>query len=275
MRRSPSTALMWPWRWPCAATCKSMWSGSKCSSSGCGVVYLGIPLTVWVMFASFLAAFIMLNHTRLGAHIYATGANYNAARLNGVPVENIIRITLVLSSVFIAIGGMVATARSGITILFGSTNALNTSDAFLAVLLRAGSRFSAAAARLNKSCWPSCFWPSSSNGYKPYGSSHRRLVCHSRCCVISSLSFWALRAPGPPKPKPDPTSRNRRMQTKTLEIRQPIFERRNLSKSFGAVQAVRKVSWEVFPGEVTALVGDNGAGRSTADQIDQRCFDQR
>ena len=50
-------------------------------------------------------------------------------------MENIIRITLVLSSVFIAIGGMVATARSGITILFGSTNALNTSDAFLAVLL--------------------------------------------------------------------------------------------------------------------------------------------
>jgi ribose/xylose/arabinose/galactoside ABC-type transport system permease subunit len=93
---------------------------------------LGIPLTVWVMFASFLAAFIMLNYT---AHIYATGANYNAARLNGVPVENVIRITLVLSAVFIAIGGMVATARSGITILFGSTNALNTADAFLAVLL--------------------------------------------------------------------------------------------------------------------------------------------
>ena len=39
LRRSPSTALMWPWRWPCAATCKSMWSGSKCSSSGCGVVF--------------------------------------------------------------------------------------------------------------------------------------------------------------------------------------------------------------------------------------------
>jgi ABC-type sugar transport system ATPase subunit len=53
------------------------------------------------------------------------------------------------------------------------------------------------------------------------------------------------------------------MQTTTLEPRQPIFECQNLSKSFGAVQAVRQVSWEVFPGEVTALVGDNGAGKST------------
>lgn len=36
-----------------------------------------------------------------------------------------------------------------------------------------------------------------------------------------------------------------------------------MSKHFGGVQALNKVSLDVFPGEVVALAGDNGAGKST------------
>lgn len=44
---------------------------------------------------------------------------------------------------------------------------------------------------------------------------------------------------------------------------QVILETINLEKSFGAVHAVRTVSWKVYQGRVNALVGDNGAGKST------------
>ena len=49
----------------------------------------------------------------------------------------------------------------------------------------------------------------------------------------------------------------------TLPSKTPILELRGISKAFGAVQAVNKVSWQIYPGEVAALVGDNGAGKST------------
>lgn len=48
-----------------------------------------------------------------------------------------------------------------------------------------------------------------------------------------------------------------------MSDRAPILSVRGVSKHFGAVQALNKVSFDVYPGEVVALAGDNGAGKST------------
>ncbi len=43
----------------------------------------------------------------------------------------------------------------------------------------------------------------------------------------------------------------------------PLFEARNISKSYGHVNALMDVSFEVRHNEVVGLLGDNGAGKST------------
>ena len=41
-----------------------------------------------------------------------------------------------------------------------------------------------------------------------------------------------------------------------------LLSLRGISKNFGAVQAIQNVNLDVVDGQVTALIGDNGAGKS-------------
>jgi simple sugar transport system ATP-binding protein len=43
----------------------------------------------------------------------------------------------------------------------------------------------------------------------------------------------------------------------------PILEARGISRSFGHVRALQDADFDIMPGEVVALIGDNGAGKST------------
>jgi simple sugar transport system ATP-binding protein len=47
----------------------------------------------------------------------------------------------------------------------------------------------------------------------------------------------------------------------------PLLEARGVSKYFGSVNALQDISLQVYPGEVTCVLGDNGAGKSTLIKI--------
>jgi rhamnose transport system ATP-binding protein len=53
----------------------------------------------------------------------------------------------------------------------------------------------------------------------------------------------------------------------TVTKTSPILALSHVSKSFPGVRALHDVSFSLYPGEVTALIGENGAGKSTIVKI--------
>jgi simple sugar transport system ATP-binding protein/D-xylose transport system ATP-binding protein len=47
----------------------------------------------------------------------------------------------------------------------------------------------------------------------------------------------------------------------------PLLDGRGIAKSFGPVEALRRVDFHVMPNEIVGLAGDNGAGKSTLMKI--------
>ena len=43
----------------------------------------------------------------------------------------------------------------------------------------------------------------------------------------------------------------------------PILEVQNISKAFGGVQALARVGFDLFPGEIFGIIGPNGSGKTT------------
>ena len=57
---------------------------------------------------------------------------------------------------------------------------------------------------------------------------------------------------------------------RTADTSETVLECIALTKRFGGLTAVDSMSMDLRRGEVLALVGDNGAGKSTMVQIDLR-----
>ena len=77
-----------------------------------GTGYLfGIPVPVWIMAITFIAAWYLLNHTRLGRYIYALGGNETATRLSGINVDRIKIAVYAISGFLSALAGLIITSR--------------------------------------------------------------------------------------------------------------------------------------------------------------------
>ncbi len=73
----------------------------------------GFPVPTIVALVLVLIVYIMMEWTRFGRHIYATGGNPRAAKLSGVRTEWLNIAAFILSGLFAALAGLLLTARLG------------------------------------------------------------------------------------------------------------------------------------------------------------------
>lgn len=73
--------------------------------------FAGIPYTVLVVGIIAVIAHLFLSRTRYGRWIYAVGANPNAARISGIPVERTILMTFLISGACASVAAMMYASR--------------------------------------------------------------------------------------------------------------------------------------------------------------------
>jgi ribose/xylose/arabinose/galactoside ABC-type transport system permease subunit len=82
---------------------------------------LGVPYSIWLLFAMLLLVGWVLGKTKFGRHVYAIGGSAPAARLAGIPVSLRRMQIYVLSGLGSAIAGIVLAAYTGAGVAYGAT----------------------------------------------------------------------------------------------------------------------------------------------------------
>jgi ribose transport system permease protein len=73
----------------------------------------GVALPVYYLLALALVTWYVLEHTRWGRYLYATGGNPEAARLAGVRTARIVWLSLFLAAIFAGLAGVLESAEIG------------------------------------------------------------------------------------------------------------------------------------------------------------------
>ena len=72
-----------------------------------------VPVPALIFVAAAIIAYLVLRYTRFGQHVYATGGNPKAAKLNGIPTGRVIFSVYVIVGFMCGLAGFLLSARLG------------------------------------------------------------------------------------------------------------------------------------------------------------------
>lgn len=189
----------------------------------------------------FVAGFHFLLHRhRFGNHVFATGGNRGAAEAIGINTNRVKLVAFAIAGGMAAVAGILATARVG-SVQPGQGAGLELQAIAACVIgglpLR-GGRGSIIGIFLGVA----------------HPHHHRRAAAAARSRLLSRHVHR------------DADRAGRHLQPSHRAagccVMSNLLELHNISKSFGALTALRNLSFHIGEGEVVGLLGDNGAGKS-------------
>lgn len=76
--------------------------------------WFGLSISVYIMVVAFIVSGLLLSRSTFGRSVYASGGNYEAARLGGVRVRRTIALTFVMIGALAALAGAVLASQIGV-----------------------------------------------------------------------------------------------------------------------------------------------------------------
>ncbi len=70
-----------------------------------------MPVSVLILLAVIAVAWVLLNRTKFGRHLYAVGGNPKAALASGIHTDSVLRRAFVFNGILVAIAGIVLMSR--------------------------------------------------------------------------------------------------------------------------------------------------------------------
>ena len=84
------------------------------SIAGLGIaVWLGIPASIWICLAAYLASILLLGYFVQGRAVYAIGGNVDAARAAGIRTDRVVWMVFIVGSCLAALSGILLAGRLG------------------------------------------------------------------------------------------------------------------------------------------------------------------
>ncbi len=236
--------------------------------SDLGIIFLaGIPLTVIVAVLVFALGALHLSRTVSGLRSYAIGGSIEATRLSGVRADRHVLLLYMYMGVSVALLSTVVNATIGSA---SPTNGVGFEIDILTAVILGGVAFNGGAGR-----WSGILIGVVALGILQAGFVFEGFNSYYQLLAKGVLLLGALGADqifaarrrrigssGAGQANSDaPTPRKSRSPEPSPATGSLVCK--NLSKSYGAVAAVKDVGFQARRGEVTCLLGDNGAGKST------------
>ncbi len=229
------------------------------------------PIIFFVIVA--ILGYVYLKNSKFGTYVYAVGSNEQSAAMSGIYVKGVKTRVFILSGVCAAFAGILWTSRLMTTTTeMGLGNELDV----IAAVVVGGTSIMGGRGGIGKTIIGALFIGTLTNGLSMVGVPAFYQPLAKALLIVSAAyldNYLLVRYTEQTKRHLIATTSNH-VEVEAIKGEHPqidpadiLLDLRGISKRFGEIEVLKKVSLNIAKGEIHAIVGENGAGKSTLIKI--------